>query len=419
LAQPDNPQVTPQSGAAGASAVAGPLGASDAIPLGSTLVRATIAFAVALVVGLLGYLAIVVPGKWFPSVSQVGFTARELVMSRGTATLEGDDLVVTAPVETGTALIVVSANLRSSDYPVVEWVARDVPADADVRLIWRTDYAPAKTNSAPVAVAYGGLLPVDLSRHPDWIGRVTGLGLAIRAPLAQPIRIRGAVAKPMGAAEVLADRFREWTAFEGWSGTSINTLSGGTDVQDLPLPALLFAAVALAGVALAGMARWRPHWYRASPAWTFAILFVFAWFLLDARWVVNLARQVPLTAGQYAGKDWRERHLAAEDGPLFGFVEKARGVMPAPPARVFVLADADYFRGRAAYHLYPYNVYYEPYRNATPPPERLMAGDWIFVYQRRGVQYDRAQELLRWDGGVPVHAELKLLDRGGALFRVK
>ena len=417
MASPDQPQ----SQSIAATLGSGPGGAG---PGGSgisrtAIVRAMLAFAVALLVCVLGYLAMAVPASWFPSASRVGFAASDLAMSRGTAAVEGTEFVVTATDDAGMALVVVNANLRSIDYPVIEWLARDVPADAEVRVIWRTDYAPAKTSSAPAEVAYGRVLPVDLSRHPDWMGRITGLGLAIRAPLAQPIRIRGAEAKPMGAAEVLAERVREWTAFEGWSGSSINTLSGGSDVQELPLPALLFAAVALASLALAGVARWRPRWYEASPAWTFAGLFVFAWFVLDARWVANLARQVPLTAGQYAGKDWRERHLAAEDGPLFAFVERARGVLPAPPARIFVLADAHYLRGRAAYHLYPYNVYYEPYRNATPPADRLVPGDWIFVYQRRGVQYDRAQQMLRWDGGVTVPAELKLVDKGGALFRVK
>jgi hypothetical protein len=51
--------------------------------------------------------------------------------------------------------------------------------------------------------------------------------LAIQGPLSETVRIRGVIAKPMGALELLVDRFREWTAFEGWSGTSINTLSGG------------------------------------------------------------------------------------------------------------------------------------------------------------------------------------------------
>ena len=87
--------------------------------------------------------------------------------------------------------------------------------------------------------------------------------------------------------------------------------------------------------------------------------------------------------------------------------------------RVFVLADADYFRGRAAYHLYPHNVWFEPYRNVVPPADRLQAGDWIVVYQRRGVQYDAARHSLRWDGGATVPVDLKLVDHGGALFLVQ
>ena len=34
-------------------------------------------------------------------------------------------------------------------------------------------------------------------------------------------------------------------AFEGWSGTSINVVVGGAEVQDFPLPALLAAAVGM------------------------------------------------------------------------------------------------------------------------------------------------------------------------------
>ena len=96
------------------------------------------------------------------------------------------------------------------------------------------------------------------------------------------------------------------------------------------------------------------------------------------------------------------------------FVERRGGV-----TRVFVVADADFFRGRAAYHLYPHNVWYEPYHNAVPPADRLRAGDWLVVYQRRGVAYDAAKRSVRWDGDVTVPVELKLLDHGGALFVVR
>jgi hypothetical protein len=141
--------------------------------------------------------------------------------------------------------------------------------------------------------------------------------------------------------------------------------------------------------------------------------------VLDARWMVNLTREAHATALQFAGKDQQQKHLAAQDRDLFAFIEKARGVMPKDPARVFVLADADYFRGRAAYHLYPHNVWFDPYRNVVPPANQLRAGDWLVVYQRHGVQYDAARHSIRFDDGATVAAEVKLIDHGGALFLVQ
>jgi hypothetical protein len=35
------------------------------------------------------------------------------------------------------------------------------------------------------------------------------------------------------------------------------------------------------------------------------------------------------------------------------------------------------------------------------------------------VQYDAAQQKLRWDGNPPVSAELLLVDTGAALFRIR
>jgi hypothetical protein len=156
-----------------------------------------------------------------------------------------------------------------------------------------------------------------------------------------------------------------------------------------------------------------------QPAVGIAVLALVAWLLLDARWTWNLANTVAATGAQYAGKDWRAKHLAADDGALFAFTEKVRSRLPDKPARVFIVADAHYFRGRAAYHLYPHNVFHDPYRNDVPPADRLRAGDWIVVYQRRGVQFDRGQQMLRWDGGATVPVELVLTDAGAALFRVR
>jgi len=380
--------------------------------------RAALALlAAALVACVVGYLVLAVPGTWFPDAPPKGWSAAELVLARGAGGLGANDLVLTGVDATGSALVTVNTDFRSTDYPAIAWAAIDVSEQTDVWLLWRSDYAPAKLNSMPLTVASGRLLPASLAGNPNWVGRITGLGLTLRGPVPQPVRIRGVAAKPMGAAEVLGDRIREWLAFEGLTGTSMDSVTGGADVQDLPLPVLLAASVAVAALAWLGLAR---HAAASTMLPTvFALLFVAAWILQDARWTWDLARDVDRTARQYAGLDWRGRHLAAEDGALFAAIEGMRARLPATPARVFVAADANYFRGRAAYHLYPHNVFYAPYQDAIPATSRLRPGDYVVVYQRRGVQFDPAAQRLRWDGGEPIAAELLLAGSGAALFRIR
>ncbi len=43
----------------------------------------------------------------------------------------------------------------------------------------------------------------------------------------------------------------------------------------------------------------------------------------------------------------------------------------------------------------------------------------MLVFQRHGVQFDPAAGKLRWDGGAPVSAQLKVRGQGGALFLIQ
>lgn len=376
------------------------------------------ALVITFALALAAYLATVLPGPWAAPAKPRFWPASELALASGTGALDGNALVVTSGDATNTVLIALTTELRSADFAAISWSALGIPEGADVRMIWKSDVAPNRTNVTPVPVEAGRLRPVIVARNPAWLGRVKGIALAIRAPLTEPLRIDGVTAKPMGAFEVAADRAREWFAFEPFNGASINTLTGGSDLQDMPLPPLAALAVVLAMVVLAALRRFAPRAYTVPVAVTIAGLFAVAWFALDVRWIANLAQQTRATVARYAGLGPVEKHLAAEDAPLFAFAAKARGVLPQVPTRVFVAADAHYFRGRAAYHLYPHNVWFEPFRNVLPQPTWLKGGDYLFVWQRRGVQYDAAQKSLRWDGGPPVPAELVLLEPGAALFRI-
>ena len=381
--------------------------------------RPLLALAAAIVVVLLGYLAFTVPASWFPSSTLKQWGVRDMTLPRGIGGAVNGEFIVSATDASGQAYVAIVTDLRARDYAAITWDARNVPADADVHFLWRTDYAPRKIFSEPVTVEAGRLLPVVLANDAGWLGHVTGIGLAIRGTLVQPFAISGVAAKPSGAVGILQDRAREWLGFERWKGTSINTIIGGDDVQQLPLPLLLAASIGIAGAAMLLWRRFRGSFGMADAALAIAIMFAASWFVLDARWTWNLARQAQATVAQYGGKDWRGKHLAAEDGPLFEFVEKARAEMPATPARIFVASEADYFRERAAFHLYPHNVYAEPRANTLPTSNLLKPGDWMLVYQRRGVQFDPTAGKLRWDGGAPVSAQLKLRGEGAALFLIQ
>ncbi len=253
---------------------------------------------------------------------------------------------------------------------------------------------------------------------PGWMGRIRGLGLSVAGALPRPYRVNAVSAKPMGAAELLSDRAAEWLAFEGWNGTSINVVVGGAESQDLPLPVAVGLAVGIAILLLLLIHRLRPA-LLPHVGTGVAVVFLGGWLVLDLRWSANLARQVALTTSTFAGKDDRDRRLADVDGVLYEFIDRARAVLPPSPQRVWVVSDAPFFNGRAAYHLYPHNVHFQPRDRTMPDPGFIKPGDWLLVFNRRGVEFNARNETVRWDGGAELPAELKLPGNAAALFRFK
>ena len=389
------------------------------VPWHRDLRRAAAILVAVIVVATLAYLALTVPGPWFARASTVGWSVKNLTLARGAGRIVDDTLVVTAPDANGISLVTVTGDVSSADYRAIAWIAARLPADAEVRLLWRSDVQPNKLNSARIEVRDGRTLPVMVANDPAWLGHITGLALAIHGPLQTPVLIRGVVAKPMDAPEVMRDRLHEWFAYEPWNGASINTLVGGTDNGALPLPLALAAVVGIAAVCTWALRRRRPDALTLTTPAIVAGFFLVGWLVLDARWTFNLARQERATTAVYAGKSSRDKHLASEDAPLYAFVEKALAVMPHTPVRIFVAAESDYFRGRTAYYLYPHSVYFEPRSDALPAAKTFHPGDWILVFQQRGIQFDREQGRMRWDDGQTVSAELKLLEPGAALFAVR
>jgi hypothetical protein len=418
LAHPDEPQralaVAPAPGATGESG-------APAIPDSRRAIGIVFAsFAVALSALLAAYLLVTIPGAWFSGAAPKEYDAKALAVAVGTGSMDGDALIVAPTNASGTVIITVAVAVSAGDYRGVAWHVSGLPVGSDARLLWHSTYKPGRTFTLPIPTEADRLAPIVASRDPNWIGPLNGVALALRLPAQQSVAVSGVSLDPLTMRSQLAGRFRDWITFEPWSGASINTVVGGADLQELPLPVLLgLAALLAAGIAVA-LARWRPHWIGARLPLALVLMLFGAWLVLDLRWQWNLVRQVAVTAKTYAGLDWRKKHIAAEDGPLFEFIEKVRTKLPATPARVFMVADAHYFRGRGAYHLYPYNVYFDPWTNTIPSPATMRSGDYVVVYQRRGIQFDPTQGMLRWEGGgSPIAAESLVVAPGAALFRIR
>ncbi len=378
-------------------------------------------FVVVLVGLVAAYLALSVPGAWVKSAVPRTFEPAAMSVTTGTPTQVGVHALHVAPAaDSGAVIVSLKFDLRALDYPGIAWAVSGLPEGTEARLLWRNEVKPNRTFSLDVPVAAGRTLPIVARDNPDWFGRITGIALALKLPPeSAPVRIAGVTALPLSAAGVLGARWREWTAFEPWTGASINSIVGGAEVQELPPVLLLGLALALVAAATFALTRWRPMIFGAGLPLALGALFLVAWWLLDLRWEWNLLRQTVVTADRYAGKTIEEKHLAAEDAPLYAFIQQARAALPKEPTRVFVAADEPYFRGRAAYHLYPQNVFWSPDANRLPPPSSLRPGDYLVIFQRRGVEYDRGQQSLRWEGMNPIAAELVLADAGGAVFRIR
>lgn len=390
------PPVPPEPPAGEASPAAAP-------PRDVTPVAIVVAFVACCAIALAAYVAINEGSFRSTGQAQV-YGIAKMSVPRGTAKRDGDTLVVQAPVA-DVLIVSTPSDFRARDLASIDWDVEDVPAGADVRLLFTSDYRPRRVENRPLAVEDGRVQPIVLSGDRDWIGKITGLALAVRAPGAT-IRVRGVTAKPQTALQLVGDRAREWFRFEPWNGTSINAVTGGAQAQNLPLPVPVTIAALIALAALALVRRLAPARLPGTLASIAAGLFVLAWAVLDVRWTANLARQNVATIERYGGKDAAGRADAAEDGDLYRFIEKVRAALPADPQRIVVLSSAHYYRGRAGWHLLPHRVMWTPTVDAAPARDLLRPGDYVVVWQDSHAAFDAAAGRLRFDNGVDLAAKL-------------
>lgn len=381
---------------------------SSQSPRGKCL-AASLLFALGFLILFIASLQYYWPGQWWSGAGTLTWKGEALTLAKGRGYSIQGGLRIDGLAEPGVALATLSPPaFRAEDYPAVRWSISSARPEAKVEFLWRTTENPERVFARELEWVGNSVAPLHMAGDANWRGQVVELMLIAHAPLGAPLSVEAVkFESPLGIV------WREWFGAEPWLGTSINFVGGAIARQWLaPLP---FVVIAL-GLALLGYAVlvWRKI-LAADIRILWALVFM-AWFALDMRWQLDLWHKLGLTQQRYAGKSWEEKHLAAEDGALFGLMQQIKAMLPPTQPRVFLFADAEYIRGRGAYHLYPFNVLNG--RDLLPAGQ-FKSGDFIVILGKDEVEFDSAQNLLKWGAGQQLSADLLLLAENNVLLKVR
>lgn len=216
---------------------------------------------------------------------------------------------------------------------------------------------------------------------------------------------------------------RGWTWHESWQQWSINRYMGlNADLAiryRLPVAvAFLFIGVLLY-FGLLWLGRCPMHW-RCFDWRVGGGLLLCAWLLLDVPWQWSLWCQLDRTREAFAGQSPATKAQHMYDAELVEFLESLRPFMTEEAARVFLATAPTYefLAIRAAYRLYPINVFWRRWGPELPPADQLRPGDLVLALAAGDLGFDAARQILVWSGDQQRPARPLVVKPQGALYRI-
>lgn len=352
------------------------------------------------------------PGKLTSVAQTLSWSGEALTLGKGRGHVEQNKLVIEELKKQDVAVVMLpTLALRAEDYVYVNWTVTNVPPDVELELLWRT--ADNRAFMRPALLTSGSVASLRVTEDENWRGQIVSLALVVKGPLAAPIAISGVTLEPASYQGVLLHKIKRWLEFEPWQGTSINFVGGNATEQSTPPVWVVAMIILLALIPYLILVKIKIQPMNIAVVWGVVFL---GWFVLDARWQLNLFRQTYLTYQQLAGKSWEDKHLAADDGPLFNFMQQIKAKLQPTQSRVFLFADDEYTYRRGAYHLLPLNVFS---RRDLLAAGQFKSGDFIVIIGKDEVEYDPPSHLLKWGSQQQLKADLLLLAANNVLLRVQ
>ena len=158
----------------------------------------------------------------------------------------------------------------------------------------------------------------------------------------------------------------------------MNTHTGATQVSSFyPVPLivayLLLSLVGYGLLLLVFRARFKFNWR------VVALIFLACWIILDLSWQNRLLHQLADTYRTFSGKSTQEKLAVGPDARVYDFVSQLIPLLEPADARIFVLGNDEYSCQRAAYFLYPFNVYWPEPGRVLPRADFFRRDDYIVL----------------------------------------
>ncbi|MDJ0652867.1 MAG: hypothetical protein QNJ40_01845 [Xanthomonadales bacterium] len=313
-------------------------------------------------------------------------------------------------------------SIDAGDWPVLNLSVENFPLNYVLMLAWKTRI-DGEDHFSRLQVPRGGRQTYLLSRLDDWTGRVGEVALYLHPqpqtspPLAldHPITIRSVSLGPDSWPARGRALLTSWFAADPWEMMSPSSLGIYPDIDEgirfTPMVFALFLATLVVAGQTLNLAR-ATQWIRLG-----GVLLIVTVLAMQLRWMAGLADQRAASNALYAGLDDPQAALKLYDADLVELTLAARDVLPPPPqARVFIGADARFFRLRAGWHLRPHNVMTFLPGEDIGGVDQVRPGDYLFLYRRQDLMEQAREGRLR-AGRLLASVDL-LLDRGdGGLLR--
>ena len=351
-----------------------------------------------------------IPGKQFTTIM-------------GSAETEGDQLRITGfktHDHQAHALVSLKTNVRAENYPLLAYQFEGWHTGMRINFIWRTANSGRRLSTTILNRSLDDPGIFNLAKEPNWRGTVTEIGFhVVGGKRENVLTIPEITLEPSNWWRWLQSAWSEWTAFKGWSGTSINFLQGSAGA---PGSATLSPTVAMAlwsGLGLVCLFTVCAVQSRHNPI-SYGIVILIPWMAMDLSWQGELQTQLAETKTTFAGKSMHQKHLADSDKSIYIHAQRLKAeALPTSPARVFIVHESEghnFERLKTQYYLLPHNVY--NFGN-VPPSHGIYPGDYILALgSSPKLTFEPDSNRLSWRGGSGL--EVKLIDNDplGQLYQV-